>query len=199
MPDLKISARPADASITGTEELALADAGVSKKVTVTALGAAIGSKSAVNLTPESAFFPATNFPQLVKNVGTNQLDYTLDYDQTTAEDARWRFKIPVGATFTGAEIEIASRQAAATTGTLGWIVTTLARGDAEAFDTAGNADTVTASTVKGTAGQLLLQTKTLTVTGWSAGDVIFVKIARDVASDDVAEDGKLIAAVIRLT
>src|SRR5437899_2846916 len=41
------------------------------------------------LRPEGAIFPTTNFPQLVKNSGTNWTDYTLDYDQTTSEAAFW--------------------------------------------------------------------------------------------------------------
>lgn len=158
-----------------------------------------GGAPPINLSPLSAMFPTSNFPQLKKNVGTNQLDQTLGFDTTTGESCWWEVVIPSTATFTAATIRIASRQAAATTGTLGWIVTTLTRADGEAWDTAGNADTVTASTVKGTAGQILIQTKALTVTGWAAGEVLLVKLTRDVGNDTVAEDGEFMGAVIELS
>lgn len=147
------------------------------------------------LKPEDAAFPTANFPQLVKNAGTNQVDFTLDFDQTTSEAAYWTAAIPTGVTFTTATIYLFSRQAAAVVGTLGWTITTLTRADGEAWDTAGASDTVIASTVKGTAGQILVQSKALTTTGWAAGELLLIKIARDIA-DTVAEDGKLICAVL---
>lgn len=156
------------------------------------------SAPSFDLTPESAMFPNTNFPELVKNVGTNQLEYTLDYDQTTEEAAFWRVVIPKGFTVLSATIEVYSRQAAATSGTVGWKVTTLTRADGEAWDTAGTTDTITADTVEGTAGQVHAQTKALTVTGWAGDEVLYIKIARDTASDTVAEDAKLVGAKLRL-
>jgi len=150
-------------------------------------------------TPESATFPTSDFPQLVKNAGTNWVDYTLDYNKDTSEAAYWFAAIPTGVTVTPtATLEIFSRQAAATTGTVGWTVTTLTRATSEAWDTAGNADTVTADTVEGTAGMVHRQSKALTTTGWAAGEVLQIKIARDIA-DTVAEDAKLIRAVLRIT
>lgn len=151
----------------------------------------------VFLSPEGATFPTTNFPQLVKNSGTNWVHYTLDFDQTTSEACYYRVSVPNGVTVTSANIEIFSTQAAATSGTVGWTVTTLTRADGEAWDTAGNADTVTADAVEGTAGFVHKQTKALTVTGWAADEVLLVKIARDVA-DTVAEDVKFMGALLRI-
>jgi len=151
------------------------------------------------LTPESAIFPSTDFPQLKKNVGTSQLDYTLDFDTTTQESASWRIIMPSIALWSGATIRIFSRQAVVVVGTVGWLVTTLTRGDGQAFDTVGVTDTVTAATVKGTAGQVLMQSKALTITGWTINSVLLIKIARDVASDTAVEDTKFISAAIELT
>lgn len=201
MPDLKISELPVDASITGVEQVPLADAGTTKQVALSALATYIGTivngRPSFLCTPVAAAFPTANFPHLLKNSGTNWTDYTLDYDQTTSESAFWYFVIPTGITFTTADLEIFSRQAAATSGTVGWTITTLTRAGGEAFDTAGNANTVTANAVEGTAGMVHRQTVSLTVTGWAAGEVLLVKIARDIA-DTVAEDAKFINAVIRL-
>lgn len=149
------------------------------------------------LAPGAATFPTSNFPQLLKVAGTNWTDYVLAYDQTTSESAFWYVSLPLGLTVNAADIEIFSRQPAATTGTIGWTVTTLTRADGEAFDTAGNSDTVTADAVEGTAGQVHMQTKTLTITGWAADELLLIKIARDIA-DTVAEDAYLIGACLRI-
>lgn len=162
-----------------------------------AAAGAAGVQPIFTCRPVDATFPTTNFPQLLKNSGTNWVDYTLDFDQTTSEAAYWQFFIPSTAVFTTATIKLASRQAAATTGTAGWTITTLTRANGEAWDTAGNADTVTATNVPGTAGMVHTFSKALTTTGWAAGEVLIVKIARDVA-DTVAEDVKLMVAEIEL-
>lgn len=151
------------------------------------------------LCPENAAFPTSNAPELKPFNGTNHSGFTLGFDKDTGESCFWTCKIPTDAIFTGATLKIVSRQLGATSGTLGWILTTLARGDGEAFDTAGNADTVTATTVKGTVGQNLFQSKALTVTGWDAGDIIQIKLTRDVANDTVAEDGEFVEGYIELT
>lgn len=150
------------------------------------------------LDPVSATFPATNFPALTKNAGTNWVYYTLDYDKTTSEAAYWYVALPASASFTGATIQIFSLQAAQTSGTIGWTVTTLTRADGEALDTAGNDDTVTADNVEGTAGLIHVQSKALTTTGWAASEMLLIKIARDI-SDTVDEDSKFLRAVLRLT
>jgi hypothetical protein len=150
------------------------------------------------LRPTDATFPATNFPQLVKNAGTNLVDYTLDFDTVTGETAYWKFAIPVGMTPASATIEIFSRQGALTTGTVGWIVGALARGDADAWDTALTNVTVTAATVKGTVGQLLRQQATFAMTGWAASKSLYFAITRDVANDTCAEDAKFVEAVVRI-
>jgi hypothetical protein len=173
--------------------------GGTKDVFCTAPAAAFAKPPSFLLAPESAALPATNFPERKKAIGTNWVDYTLGFDKTTAEACYWRLKIPTGAAFTAATIKIASRQLAAVTGTVGWIVTTIARGDGEAYDTAGNADTVAAAAVNNAAGELLFQTKALTVTGWSPGDVLFLKLARDVATDTVDEDAEFVDAVLELS
>lgn len=148
--------------------------------------------------PISASFPNSNFPALTKNSGTNWIDYTLDYDATTSEIAYWWTQLPTGVDISAATIEIYSRQAAATSGTIGWIVTSLTRADGEAWDTAGNADTVTADDVEGTAGQIHRQSKALTITGWGAGEILLLRIARDPANDTLAEDAKFMGAMLRL-
>lgn len=151
------------------------------------------------LKPESANFPATNFPQLVKNVGTNRVDYTLDYDTTTGEGAEWEVLIPTGAVFTAAAIEVSSRQAANTTGTIGWVIGTVVTANNELWDTAVTNTTLTAAVNVGTAGRVFKQTVAIPVTGWAAGEVLTIRVTRDVANDNTNEDCKFMNAVLRLT
>lgn len=161
--------------------------------------ASIPMRPAFLLKPEAANFPSTNFPQLLKNVGTNRVDYTLDFDTTTGEGAEWEVLIPTEAVFTGATIEVFSRQAANTTGTAAWTIGCVSTADNEAWDTAVTNTSIAAGTVKGTAGKVLRQTQALDVTGWAAGEVVTVRVTRAVASDNANEDVKFMSAVVRLT
>jgi hypothetical protein len=171
-----------------------------KDVFCTAPAAAFAAKQPGFLfTPESATFGPTNFPELKKKVGTNWVDYSLGFDTTTAETAYWRFKIPTTASFSAATIKLVSRQAAQVSGTVGWAIKTKARVDGDAYDVAGNLDTVSPGTVKGTAGMLLFQSQALTVTGWVPGAEVFLLIQRDVAADTCTEDAELLTAAIELS
>jgi hypothetical protein len=192
-------------TLTRTTVLASSNSGAlvafsagTKNVFCSAAAAAFAPRLLVPLRPEGAVFPNANFPQLVKNAGTNWTDYTLDFDTTTEEAAFWYTALPPGLTPRDALLDVYSRQAAAVTGTVAWKVTTLTRGDGDAWDTAGVVDNVIAATVKGTAGQVLRQQKALTLTGWGADRALLIKLARDVANDTVAEDAKLIGAMLRV-
>ena len=149
------------------------------------------------LTPVAAAFPTTNFPQLVKNSDTNWTSYTLDYDQTTSEEAFWYAAIPTGVTLAGATCEIWYRTSV-TAGTIQWDIETLTRADGEAWDTNGTTDTSAADTVPGVAQQVGYVSTALTTTGWAAGEALLMRIARNIA-DTAAADVKLIHALIRLT
>lgn len=152
------------------------------------------------LSSQSATFPTSNFPALTKNAGTNWVDYTLDFDQTTDETAYWEFALPSGASVTAANLDIYFRMASVTTNAVTWQATTLTRAEGEAWDTAGTTDSFTAETVQGTAGQVCIVTKALTVTGWAAGETLQVAINRDAnnASDTAAEDAKFMFAILRV-
>lgn len=188
---------------TGTMGIALAAAS-GGLVSIYLLGQAYQGPAAAApptfiFTPESAGFPAADFPELKKFTTGSWVNYSLGYDQTTDESAYWRVKIPTTAVFTAATLKIVSRQLAATSGTVAWQSTTATRSDGEDATAAGTVDNVAAATVKGTAGQLLFQTQVLTVTGWAAGEVLLFKLNRDVSEDTVAEDSELVVATIELS
>ena len=152
------------------------------------------------LRPESATFPTSNFPQLTKNSsGVNWIDYTLDYDTTTEESAYWYGAIPTGLVVsTTPFVEVYSRQPTAITGTVAWNVVMAGRGSGILWDSGGVTNLVSAVTVQGTAGQLLRQGAALSSTGLAAAQAVQIRISRDVAADNVAEDVKFIEAVVRL-
>ena len=157
-----------------------------------------GGQTVYHLSPVSAAFPTTNFPQLVKNSDTNWTAYTLDYDQTTSEEAFWFFALPTAVpTFTGATCEIWYRTSV-TSGTSQWDIETLTRAEGEAWDTNGTTNSSAADTVPGVAQQVGYVSTALTTTGWAAAEVLLVRIARNIA-DTAAADVKLIHAIIRLT
>ncbi len=151
------------------------------------------------LIPGAAAFPNANFPQIVHNAGINWADDSLDFDPTTDEACFFYAAIPTGITINSATFDIFSRQASATTGNVGWKVTHRVVGDADAWDSAGTLDTVAVATVKGTAGQVLKQSISLTTAGWAAGKILQVKLARDAATDTCAEDTKFLLAMIKVS
>lgn len=166
--------------------------------TITIAATAGSSLPNIPLDPKAAMFPTTNFPQLNKNVGTNWVDYTLDYDYHTAETAYWEVPIASGLTFSRAQVEVYSRQAASVLGNVAWKILTLTRADGEAWDTAGVLNRFYGDAVKGVAGQILRQATDLTTTGWASNELLLISIARDVAEGHTEEDVKFIGATLRL-
>lgn len=148
--------------------------------------------------PAGAFeLPATNFPQPLKYTGLTNWPAArvLAFDQTT-EEACYAPAIQVPAGFTACTINVFSLQPAATSGTLGWKITSKTFAEGEDMNAAGTTDTATAETVPASAEMLQIVTKALTVTGWAAGELLLLKVARDTANDTVAEDAYLLGVAL---
>lgn len=158
----------------------------------------------VNLLPESARFPPTNFPQTLQyGSGDNRL--YLAYDASTAEAAYWTFIAPQGLTGTLTAI-VSFAMASATTGNiiLRGYIEAITDGDASpnlasatSFDTANSSAT---TAVPGTAG--LMKQLTITLTNKdsiAAGDLVRFKLDRDAAnaSDTAAGDCNVLSVEIR--
>lgn len=157
-------------------------------------GVTVGPR--ILLTPLAATFPAANFPQLVKNVGTNAVDFTLDYDKATDETADWcDVPIPAGITINSATAYFTFRTTV-TTGTVQWAITIKSNAEDEAWDAAGTTDTADAETVQGTAGDICQVSKALTTTTWAAGESLHIRVFRDVSGDDADADAKLMNVLI---
>lgn len=144
------------------------------------------------LTPESAQFPSTNFPQLLTVHSTERI-FVLGFDASTAETCFWRTIVPQGWTGTASAI-VTYIMASAVSGLVDFeiAIQAVSDGDALDIDTTTNydtANTITAPTVPGTAGYIDQFTCTLTNfdTG-IAGDWITFALKRDAtdATNDTA-------------
>lgn len=141
------------------------------------------------LTPYAAEFPASNFPQLTL---VNERP-VLAFDASTAETARWTFKIPQG--FTGTmTATVQYIMASATSGKVDFTgaLEAVTDGDATDLDAGTSFDTenaITAPTVPGTAGYIDEFTITLTNQDSAAvGDYARFALKRDAtdATNDTA-------------
>lgn len=155
------------------------------------------------LTPTSAEFPSTNFPQLTTIHSTDRI-HVLGYDATTSETAIWTGVIPQGWTGTITCV-ISYCMASATSGGIAFDVALecVTSADALDLDTSTSYDTVNGGSdaaVPATAGYMEQLSITLTnADSAAAGDLVRVSIARDVAdaADTATGDCYLISAEIR--
>lgn len=142
------------------------------------------------LTPESAQFPSTNFPQLMTIHSTERIS-VLAFNDTTDETCFWRTVVPQGWTGTITAI-ITYCMASATSGLVDFEVSVQSVTDGDTLDIDAStsydtANTITAPTVPGTAGYIDQVTCTLTNNDSSAaGDWITFRLTRD--ADDGTND-----------
>lgn len=144
--------------------------------------------------------PATNYATL----GLRNSRPTLDFDTTTQEAAVFSGVLPTGYAGGGVRVTVFCALATATAGTVGWDVAferTDANGldiDADSFATA---QTITATTVPSTSGQVLALSVNVAngsdMDGLLAGELFRIRVRRDVASDTAAGDAQLLAVSIR--
>ena len=152
------------------------------------------------LTPLSAEFPASNFPQLT----LSNRRPVLAFDASTSETVYWTAVIPQGWTGTVTAV-ISYAMASATTGGVAFdvAVEALTSGDATDTDAATSFDTVNGgndSAVPGTAGYMEQLSITLSnLDGAAAGDLVRFSLARDVAdaADTATGDCYVLAMEIR--
>ena len=152
------------------------------------------------LSPYSAEFPATNFPQLL----LVNLHPVLAFDTTTSETAYWTAIIPQGWTGTVTAV-ISYMMASATTGGIAFdvAVEAVTTGDALDLDAATSFDTVNGgsdASVPATAGYMEQLSITLSnLDGAAAADLVRISLARDVAdaADTAAGDCYVLSVEIR--
>jgi len=147
------------------------------------------------LTPLSAIFPNSNYPALSKTSGTNMVYYTLDFDQTTSESCQWITTIPQSWVTGGTAYIYWTASGGSASQTCNWDFHTKSYANDEAidaaFNTADNLNDVLIAT-----GDVHVISGSITTTGWAAGELLAIKVARDI-SDNLAADAKLLTVAIK--
>ena len=129
----------------------------------------------------------------------------LDFDATTGEIAIFSTIMPRN--YAGGGVTVYAHWAAstATSGTIGWLVGFERIGTAQDMDTDSFAadNTITATTVSGTSGIVVITNVTFTdgadMDSVAVGETFRLKITRDVAGDSATGDAELRAVEIKET
>lgn len=154
------------------------------------------------LTVRDAVLPTTNFPSLDK-IGTTFVYEVLGFDTTTSEAAFWYIAIPPSVTPSTHKITITWTNASGlTTETVQWDIDWRSVSDDEVVDAATTPTTVNDTVSDTWIAQGDVHTVTLTLssaTNVVAGDLLEIKISRDVANDNLTGDARFISAVYEIT
>lgn len=140
------------------------------------------------LTPAGAIVPASGGAEQAQTNGTNFSYYTLNFDKDSDEAAYWEF-IALD-DYDGGNITVNIwYKATVTEGTVVFAVQVLGREEGETFDTAlGAAQSNDADTVPASAGNLGVCAASAFSPDWTAGDLVIIKLMRDVSEDTAAAD-----------
>lgn len=150
-------------------------------------------------TPVNNEPPTSNFATL----NTRNSRPVLEFDTTTQETAIFSGVLGAGYAGGGVTVSVYCALTSATTGTVGWDVS-FERVDASSLDTDSDsfasAQTITATTVPGTSGQILKLSVSVSdganMDGLAAGELFRLRIRRDVANDTATGDAQLLAVYV---
>jgi len=149
------------------------------------------------LTPSGAIVPASGGAEQKQVNGTNFQYYVLAFDKDTEESAFWELILPDD--YDGGPISINLWwKSSATEGDAIFKVQVLGREEGETLDSAlGDAQNVT-DTTPASAGNIAVCAPSAFSPGWSAGDYVVIKLARDATngSDTLAVDAEVIMVVV---
>ncbi len=152
----------------------------------------------LSLTPFSAEFPSSNFPQL-QLINRRPV---LSFDASTDETCQWTFVAPQSLTGT-LTAYVYYIMASATSGDVDVDVSieAVTDGDTTDLDASDSFDTVNSTdntTVPGTAGYMDVISVTLTnKDSVAAGDLVRLRLTRDASADTAAGDMHVLAVELR--
>ena len=153
-------------------------------------------------TPQSNEPPATNYATL----NTRNGHLVLQFDTTTQEAAYWKAVLPRDYGGNGITVYVHAAMASATSGTLGWDVAFERIGSAsQDIDSDGfaTAQTITAATVPGTSGHVMILNVAVTdganIDSIAVGETFRVRLRRDVANDTATGDADFVALELKET
>lgn len=147
--------------------------------------------------------PSTNYATL----DTRNNHLVLDFDTTTQETAIFTAVMPrTYSAATGVTVYVHAMLTSATSGTLGWDVSFERMSDATTdldSDSFATAQTITAATVPGTSGVVLVLNVAITaganMDSVAAGESFRLRVRRDVTNDTATGDAELLAVEIKET
>ena len=148
------------------------------------------------------FFPTDNEPPATNyaTFDTRNGHPVLDFDTTTQETAIFTGVVPRNYAGGGITVYVHAMATSATTGTMGWDVSFERMSDASTdldSDSFASAQTITATTVPGTSGVVLVLNVAVTnganMDSIAAGEAFRLRLRRDVANDTAAGDVEFVA------
>lgn len=155
-----------------------------------------------------SFYPFDNEPPASNpaTLDTRNQHPTLDFDDTTQEIAIFTAILPRIYGGGGITVYVHAALTSATTGTVGWDVSFERMSDATTdidSDSFATAQTVTAATVPGTSGIVLVLNVAITtganIDSVAVGEAFRLRIRRDVANDTATGDAELLAVELKET
>ena len=165
-----------------------------------------GGKASIWLGAEGAYLPATNPAALLEVLGATTYGgwSYLAFDDTTSEHAVWRVPMP---NYDGGNITVTAFSKPATTPggavTLQFNILTIGLANSEAFNAASTSDTgVNISQSMNTTElqtDIMIASNTIDPANVTAGDLMVLELARDVASDNLSGDGQLVGILLEYT
>jgi hypothetical protein len=154
------------------------------------------------------FFPTDNEPPSSNYATFDSRNGhpTLDFDDTTQEAAIFTGVVPRHYAAGGITVYIHASLTSATSGTLGWDVSFERMSDATTdidSDSFATAQTVTAATVPGTSGVVLVLNVAVSnganMDSIAVGEAFRLRVRRDVANDTATGDAELLAVELKET
>lgn len=163
-------------------------------------------KTLVQFRPNQYLAPASNYATLNTRDTTTPIP-VLNFDTTTSECALWTFVLPNWYGGNGVTAEIWTVAPTATSGTVQWDVyfeRVEATQDMDSVNSGfASAQSTSATSVSGTSGVPIKQTVAFTdgaqMDSCAAGEYCILKVCRNVAGDNLAEDASMVMLEIKET
>jgi hypothetical protein len=155
------------------------------------------------LGPGNASFPSSG----MATPDSRNIHPVLDFDTTSQETAYFdNLIMPRHYSGGGITVYVWAMMTSATSGTLGWDVSLERLGDSSTdldADSFATAQTITATTVPGTSGVLIVLSVAITsganMDSVAAGEAFRIRLRRDVANDTAAGDAEFFAMEVKET
>jgi hypothetical protein len=200
MPKYSDPAYTALPTFDGTEYWAVTKAGATYILTGSQMATYFQGSWFVDFTPLDNVPPSTNFATPDFRNGHP----VLNFDTTTQETAMFMGILPASYSGGGVIVTVYAALASATSGTVGWDVS-FERMDAASLDidadSFATAQTITATTVPGSSGQLSVLSVSISnganMDSLAAGEAFRLRIRRDVANDTATGDAQLLRVRVR--